>query len=164
MKKLFYGVFLVVALAMMAFNVYTAAQDVQAARGWPATFHALMTLLWLVSALDAVGALVPRFKTWMKARWRALQFVLDEYRLYREICYASAFVIPVLALPLLAFAVVVVALLTPFHYAYCYVRDEWISTRNARREMERSYRISREAFARAKAATSDVLPKAATSA
>lgn len=164
MKKLFCSIMLILSVACTAIQLNWCAQEAIAHHAAIAVFHGLMTFVWFVAALDAAGGAVPSFRTWLRARWRAAKDVLSEYRLYREIGYALAFALPVLALPLFAVISVLLFVFRPAYWSFDYVRSEWISVRVVRRNVERSFRIRNEAFSKAKAATGDVLPKAATSA
>jgi hypothetical protein len=139
MKKLLCSILLIASVALIVTHLFLCVENAQLYHAGMAATHAALTVLWVIAASDAVGGLSPSFKAWRHARWSAFVTRLCDYRVCREISYAIAFLIPLIALPVIALSIVLFELFRPIRAAYRFVRESWGDTCAARRDIERAY-------------------------
>jgi hypothetical protein len=139
------------ALVCMALNAHWCIVDVLAHRPATAALYGAFALADMWVAFEALGVLSPRFSAWRNGRLTALKNWLSNYRLCREIAYAIAFAVPVLSTPVIWIAAVLITPFIALRECARFARSRWRQIAAKRREIERSYRIYREALAKAKA-------------
>jgi hypothetical protein len=144
MKKLIYSLVLIVSAALIVFNLFHCVQEARAYHAGVASFYAALTLVWVEAGSAAIGGLLPSHRAWRAEHWAALVEWFAQYRVAREVVYALTMVLPVVAVPFIWIATIIVAAVSVVSYGPGYVRVEWQKVRASRKKIEQTYALERQ--------------------